>query len=180
VRLVYCLGYGENGLLKTPIINPKNNGTPHFWQVFHSCIKRVNGNEDFAGVQKTRTLDFSQRIRNKFQLLEQLKQKGIWLLDGSLAALYLPGQNKQSSEILERALQTSWDFYVGEQVAQAKPDHIICIGHGVRHSLHSRLKNACSCPVATVKQPNARMSKLERFQTFKTYFEICSGITNEN
>jgi hypothetical protein len=180
VRLVYCLGYGENGLLQNPIKNPQNSGTWQFWQVFYSCVNRVNCNEDFAGVQKTRTLDLCQRIRNKLQLLEKLKKKGIWLVDGSLAALYLPGQNKPSSEILDQALQTSWDFYVDEQVVQAKPEQIICIGHGVRYSFDSRLKKACSCSITTVKQSNARRSTLERFQTFKTYFEICSGITNKN
>ena len=182
VRLVYCLGYGENDLLQSSTSgpNPPNAGTPQFWQVFYSCVNRVNGNEDFAGVQKTRTPDLHQRIQNKLQLLEKLKQKGIWLVDGSLAALYLPGKPKPSPEVLEQALQTSWDFYVREQVVQAKPEQIICIGNGVHRSFDSRLKNAVSCPVTPVKQPNARMNILERLQTFKTYFEICNGITNEN
>jgi hypothetical protein len=181
VRLVYCLGYGENGLLQNPIKNPPNSGTWQFWQVFHGCVNRVNGNEDFAGVQKTRTPDLCQRIRNKLQLLEKLKQKGIWLVDGSLAALYLPGRNKPSPEILEQALQTSWDFYVCEQVIQAKPEQIICIGHGVWRSLAPRLKNSCQITkIELVKQPNARMNILERFKTFNKYFEICSGIANEN
>jgi len=175
VRLVYCLGYGEDDLLQKPINHPKNSGTWQYWQVFHSCVNRVACNEDFAAVQKTRTPDVCQRIQNKLQLLDQLRQNGIWLVDGSLAALYLPGGNKLMPEIMEWALQASCDFYVGEQVVQAKPEQIICIGNGVRRSLESRLKKVCSCPITTIKQPNSRMSAQERLQTFKTYFEICSG-----
>jgi len=174
VRLVYCLGYGENDLLPKPINNPRNSGTPQFWQVFHSCINRVSCNEDFTPVQKTRTPDLSRRIRNKLQLLDGLKQSGIWLIDGSLVALYLPGRNKPPPEVLALALQTSWDFCVGEQIVEARPEQVICIGSGVWRSLGSRLKDVCLHPT-TVKQPNSRMSAQERFRTFKTYFEICSG-----
>lgn len=180
VRLVYCLGYGENYLLQNPIGNPKNGGTPQFWQVFHSCVNRVNCNEDFTTIQKTRTPDLCQRIQNKLQLLDTLKQKGIWLVDGSLAALYLPGRPKPSPKMREQALQTSWDCYVGQQVVQAKPEQIICIGNGVQRSLDLRLQEVCWCPITPIKQPNARMSAQERLQTFKKYFEICGGITNKN
>jgi len=34
VRLVYCLGYGENSLLDLPIFIPANSGTPQFWKIF--------------------------------------------------------------------------------------------------------------------------------------------------
>lgn len=177
VRLVYCLGYGENELVYKPIIDPKNSGTWQFWQVFYSCLKQVTCNEDFAAIQKARTPDLHQRIQNKLGLLEQLKQAGVWLVDGSLAALYLPGRGKPQPVIRQQALEKSWDYYVGEQIIEAKPEHIICIGNGVRNSLKSRLTEATSsCRITTVKQPNARMSACERFQNFKTYFEICSRL----
>src|SRR5437879_6369233 len=35
VRFVYCLGYGEQGILSTPI--PGNRGTWQFWKLFYSC-----------------------------------------------------------------------------------------------------------------------------------------------
>lgn len=38
VRLVYCLGYGENHLLSCPITTPANTGTPQFWKIFYSCV----------------------------------------------------------------------------------------------------------------------------------------------
>jgi hypothetical protein len=174
VRLVYCLGYGENGLLQNPIKNPPNSGTWQYWQVFHSCVNQVACNEDFAAVQKTRTPDLCQRIRNKLQLLEELKQKGIWLVDGSLAALYSPGRDKLPPKKLALTLQTSWGCYVRDQVVDAKPEQIICIGEGVRQSLVSCFQKDCLHPTP-VKQPNARMSTQERFETFKKYFEICSG-----
>lgn len=46
VRLVYCLGYGENELLDRPIIEPKNSGTPQYWKLFFSCVNQVETNDD--------------------------------------------------------------------------------------------------------------------------------------
>lgn len=175
-RFVYCLGYGESFLLQKPLTIQRNTGTPQFWQVFHSCVNQVAHNEDFAAVQKKRTPDFSQRIQNKLQLLYQLRQKGIWLVDGSVTALYSPGGNKPKPAEMQRVLKTSWKYYVREQIVQAEPERIICIGHGVRQSLDSCLKEACLCSITqSVKQPNARMKAQERLETFKTYFEICKS-----
>ena len=55
VRLVYCLGYGENGLLERPVIGSPNRGTPQFGKIFYSCINLVSSNADFAPVQRGRT-----------------------------------------------------------------------------------------------------------------------------
>ncbi len=32
VRLVYCLGYGENRLLDRPVTGTRNTGTPQYWK----------------------------------------------------------------------------------------------------------------------------------------------------
>lgn len=87
VRLVYCLGYGENDLLDHPFIPGKDNpGTPHYWKIFYSCINLIQSNADFAPVLKQ--TPFQQRIKNKLALLRRLKEAGVWLVDTSLAALY--------------------------------------------------------------------------------------------
>ena len=83
VKLVYCLGYGEKDLVNVP----NNRGTPQFWKIFVSCL---NQNIDSEGkkILLSQTTEFLQRIRNKISVLEQLKEKGIWLVDASIVALY--------------------------------------------------------------------------------------------
>jgi hypothetical protein len=169
VRLVYCLGYGENRLLDQPITSPKNSGTPQFWKIFYSCVNRVRTNEDFASLQGE--TPFLVRVRNKLALLQRLKEAGVWLLDTSLAALYLPGQPKPAPVLLEACLHTSWDAYVGQVVKATGAAHIVCIGKGVERSLGSRLYSI-GVPVTVVPQPNARLSSAEHFQVFHQYHEV--------
>lgn len=38
VRLVYCLGYGENRILASPVRDPSNGGTPQYWKIFYACL----------------------------------------------------------------------------------------------------------------------------------------------
>ena len=51
VRLVYCLGYGENNFVGWPVDG--NRGTPQFWKIFYSCIQGPD--IGFAPVLKSRT-----------------------------------------------------------------------------------------------------------------------------
>ncbi|MEA2576388.1 MAG: hypothetical protein QOH93_3686 [Chloroflexia bacterium] len=169
VRLVYCLGYGENRLLDQPIIFPKNLGTPQFWKIFYSCLNKVGTNEDFASIQGE--VPFLVRIRNKLALLRRLRDSGVWLVDTSLAALYLPGQPKPAPALLEACLRTSWDTYVGSVVKAAGPAHVVCIGKGVAQSLGNRL-NEVGAPVTVVPQPNAHLTAAEHFQVFQTYYQV--------
>jgi hypothetical protein len=169
VRLVYCLGYGENRLLDRPIITPQNSGTPQFWKIFYSCVNRVRTNEDFASLQSQ--VPLRVRVRNKLALLQRLKDLGVWLVDTSLAALYLPGQPKPAPVLLEAALRTSWDAYVGPVVRAAGPSHIVCIGKGVERSLGNRLYRD-GVPVTVVPQPNARLSSAEHFGVFQQYYDV--------
>jgi hypothetical protein len=164
VRLVYCLGYGENNLLSQPI--QQNTGTPQFWKIFYSCVNQVSRNEDFAPIQSSRT-PYPERIWNKLSLLERLKEMGVWLLDASVAALY----PKPNSKMVYAAIRTSWDSYVGPIVKAADPSHIICIGTGVKNTLADRLSDL-GVPVTSVRQPNARLSTAEHFAGFQKYFEV--------
>lgn len=178
VRLVYCLGYGENSLLNVPIFFPRNSGTPQFWKIFYSCLNRVHANEDFAPIQKVPRTPFPERIWNKLSLLQHLKDAGVWLVDASLAALYMPKYPKPSPKLIEAALRTSWDAYVGQIVRNASPSCIVCIGKGVARSLGDRLVGI-GVPVTVVPQPNARLSSTEHFDVFRQYYAIVQNALQE-
>lgn len=169
VRLVYCLGYGENELLDRPVITPRNSGTRQFWQIFYSCVNRVHSYADFAPLQ--RQTPFPERIRNKLILLRRLKESGVWLVDTSLAALYLPGQIKPAAAVVETALCISWDAYVAQAVREASPSHIVCVGRGVARYLGKRLFGL-GVPVTVVPQPNARLSSPEHLEAFNHYYDV--------
>lgn len=169
VRLVYCLGYGENSLLDHPIDNPRNSGTPQFWKIFNSCLNRVQSNSDFATVLGQTPLP--ARVQNKLALLRRLKATGVWLVDASMAALYLPSRPKPALAILEAALRTSWDSYVGQVVKAASPSHIVCVGRGVARCLGDRL-TGLGVPVTAVPQPNARLSSAEHLAAFQHYYDV--------
>ena len=72
VRLVYCLGYGENRLLSRSIESPANSGTPQFWKIFYSCVNPVATNSDFTPIQAATSP--AQRISNKLLLLKTLQK----------------------------------------------------------------------------------------------------------
>jgi hypothetical protein len=170
VRLVYCLGYGGNKLLNQSI--PKNFGTPQYWKLFYSCLNRVHTNNDFVPIL-SRT-PFAERIQNKLDLLRRLQETGVWLLDTSLAALYLPGRPKPDRLLMEKCLRTSWDAYVGQVIRAARPSHIVCIGKGVSLSLGTRL-SSLGIPMTVLPQPNARLSSTMHLQVFQTYHNIVSS-----
>jgi hypothetical protein len=172
VRLVYCMGYGENRLLNRPIVAPRNSGTPQYWKIFYSCVNRVFSNEDFVPIL-SRT-PFPQRIRNKLALLQRLKEIGVWLVDASLAALY----PKPAPSIVEACLQTSWDSYVVQVIRSARPSRIVCIGRGVARSLGDRL-SGLNVPVTVVPQPNARLASTEHFGLFQQYHDIVWSSSQE-
>lgn len=50
VRLVYCLGYGENDILDRRIAEPPNAGTPQFWRIFASCVEGPQRPPDFRAI----------------------------------------------------------------------------------------------------------------------------------
>ncbi|OFW34086.1 MAG: hypothetical protein A3J28_15945 [Acidobacteria bacterium RIFCSPLOWO2_12_FULL_60_22] len=169
VRLVYCLGYGENRLLNRPIESPANAGTPPFWKIFFSCANAIATNSDFAPILKTKSP--AQEIANKLVLLRRLRELGVWLLDTSLAALYLPGRPKMGPAALETCLQIGWDHHVRHVVEAAAPSHIVCIGKGVARALRKRLSDV-GVRVTVVPQPNARLASADHHESFRTYYRV--------
>ena len=169
VRLVYCLGYGEDYWLDKPAV-PKG-GTPQFWKVFYSCVNHVEKNSDFAPILKTHTRDCRTRLRNKVQLLERLRANGIWLLDASIAALYTPQRSKPSPELYKKAMRGSWE-YIRKLIDEVAAEAILCIGKGVERALRQNL-NELGIPWAAVAQPNAHLSAQEHLQLFAIYRSVC-------
>ncbi len=170
VKLVYCLGYGENELLSQQI--KSNSGTPQFWEIFYSCLHRVESNSDFAPILIGGTPSLVNRVRRKLELLHDLKDQGIWLLDASLAALY--PKMRLPNGMYQKCLQKSWP-YVSEMITAAKPERIIVIGKTVWRTFLRHQTFPSGIPCFLQPQPQARMAKQERMEMFHTYHDLVHG-----
>jgi hypothetical protein len=175
VRLVYCLGYGENGLLDGTATG-RNTGTPQFWQIFASCLRTISSRRDFRDIQASQTPSLKHRIAGKVRLLEALRAQGIWLVDASIAALYHQALPKPPLQLRQAAIRVSWDNYVGQEVADASPEAILCIGVGVARILESRL-DELQIPWDVVPQPQARLSTSDRYDIFAAYRSVAQNST---
>jgi hypothetical protein len=175
VRLVYCLGYGEDRILDRPIVDPPNQGTWQYWKVFFSCVYGVPRGGDFAPILATRTPDHV-RLANKLDVLTRLRDAGVWLLDASPVALYAPGGQKAAA--IDRCIEIGYDVHVGEQVAVATPSHIVCIGIGVGRVLGSRLA-ATGARVTVLPQPNARLSGSGQIDTLGMYRTVVEAARSQ-
>lgn len=166
VRLVYCLGYGEETFLDQPIGSPRNAGTPQFWKLFFGCVKAIQTNADFAPILKGQSPE-AQRLASKIGLLHKLRAAGVWLVDASIAALYGPGGVKPTYKNYIGALEASWDGHVGPLICDTAPEGILCIGKGVRSALEGRLSKL-SVPWGVIPQPQARLTAQEGLEVFRT------------
>lgn len=166
-RFVYCLGYGERSLTNSHL-HPRRDGTPQFWKIFYSCNNVVSGSEDFAPVLGTTPPD--QRIRNKIDLLKELKAKGVWLVDASVVALYRNGMKVPQ---MFPALQTSWQCYTRDIVLSSNPEHVICVGKGVASVVESDLRRHFPERYTVLNQPNAFLSSEQHMANYQTYSRIC-------
>ena len=85
VRLVYCLGYGEPDLLNQKLDD--NSGTTQFWKILSSCIAKDDKDLGFSRILQGNS-SFFGRVRNKVNILHELKRRGIWLIDASIVGIY--------------------------------------------------------------------------------------------
>jgi hypothetical protein len=173
VRLVYSLGYGENGWLDRPIEGARNPGTPQYWKIFQSCLQSADSAAGFRPVLVSRTTGSAQRLRNKLLVLHELRRRGIWLLDASIAALYgWPCEAKPSARLRKEVPRASWDAYTRSVVERAEPAAILCVGVGVARALRSRL-DTLGIPWGAVPQPQAHLSSEEHARILATYSAVC-------
>jgi hypothetical protein len=173
VRFVYCLGYGEDEMLREKV--SQNSGTPQFWKIFYSCVHPTQSNEDFSPILKNAT-GFIQRMRNKIALLREMKEKGVWLLDASILALY--GRDARlSGSREEQIITTCWNGYIHDLILANHPHRIICIGKGVANILTtslSRLHTETGVRSFVIPQPQAHLSAEEHLKNFQNYYRICN------
>lgn len=174
VRLVYCLGYGEDSLLNRPIAGPRNAGTWQYWKIFHSCVNGVSSKDDFSSILSGKTSDAMRRLQHKLNLLETMKNRGVWLLDASLAALYSPNAPKPSPRLRKAVIEASWDTYIERVIQAAQPEAILCIGIGVGRTLQARL-NRLRIPFGVVHQPQAHLSAEAHRRILATYSLVCEN-----
>ena len=172
-RLVYCLGYGEPSLLNQKLSD--NSGTPQFWKIFCSCIAKDENDLGFSRILKGTTSYFG-RIRNKINILQELKRRGIWLIDASIVGIYRGVID--DPEIKSRVFHDSWDYYLKDLVTEIHPKHITVIGKAVASALSWRLGSLCSsidaeCTVLPQPQGN-RGSSEEQLETYREYQRVCS------
>jgi len=174
VRFVYCLGYGENSLLKTVRTDRKNSGTPQYWKIFSSCVAESAENEETLGfhrILKSKTKDLAQRLQNKVNILRKMKEKGIWLLDASIVGLY--GSGRKSLTITKRIIEISWKNYVANIILESSPRHTIVIGEGVARILGPELERV-DIPFTIIPQPQAKGSRQWQLENYKQYQRICA------
>lgn len=76
-RLIYCLGYGEPTLCR-PRSPANNTGTRQFWSIFSSLVEG-------------RLAQAPTGLKCKVQILEAMRERGIWLVDASVMAIAARG-----------------------------------------------------------------------------------------
>ncbi len=169
VRFVYCLGYSEPRLYANSPVNPhfKNPGTWQFWKLFCACDSESQ-KIDCAPYLKGTTGNIGIRINNKIELLKRLKEKGIWLVDSSIA-----GINKLQRKQREEIILTSWNEYVKQVIEAAKPKAIVCIGKTVWDTLENEIRKM-SLSHDYIHQPQAHLTSKEREIEHKKLQRICS------
>jgi hypothetical protein len=170
VRLVYCLGYGENDILDRRISEPPNTGTPQFWRIFASCVGGPPRPADFRATLGS-SIPGHVRVANKLALLRRLRDAGMWLLDASPAALYSPAGAKPSSRIIDQAIDIGYELHVRHAVEAAAPSEIVCVGRGVGDVLATRLRRV-GASITVVPQPNARLTTRAHNAAWATYWEV--------
>jgi hypothetical protein len=167
---VYCLGYGENGILNRAI--QQNSGTPQYWQLFANCAhpeqtetfrKRVTG-----GGEPIR----SRRIQAKIELLKHLQDAGVWLLDASIVGLYKPGSAKIAATKMKQVISECWSQYLHKQILNANPDSITVVGKFVYGVLAQKLSTLGPNRMLVISQPNARLTSSSREDEMRKLREL--------
>jgi hypothetical protein len=152
--------------------NSLRSGTPQFWKILALCTSK--GREfDFDLIKKT-TTDTDERIRNKINLLIELRERrGVWLVDGSIVGLYRTVEKKPPAKAMEKILHISWDNYVKVLIQSARPRYIMCIGKFVYVTLYDRIART-GIKFDYIHQPQSRLTSEEREKQFIKLERICS------
>jgi hypothetical protein len=170
-KFVYCLGYGEQFVTKGNYHPAKGDGTPQFWKIFYSCLNKIESNESFYPILKSKT-STPERLKNKIDLLLLLKERGIWLIDTSIVALYNNGK-KPDSKTFNEVIQTSWNGYTKNLIKEANPKHVIIVGKGVAKNVETDVHAMMGDNYTVIPQPQAHLSAEQHLFNFQRYYDIC-------
>jgi hypothetical protein len=128
VRLVYCLGYGEDGAC-SPLPSTRNSGTPDFWEIFEriAVTGARHGNDPLP----------SNGLVRKLAILDRLQERGIWLEDASPIGFYQAGKGRLTTDtsILTAIEREGYSGYVWPGVAADEPQEVWVIGRTVGRNL---------------------------------------------
>lgn len=171
VRFVYCLGYGENKLLTRVRTDRRNTGTPQYWKIFSSCVAENENDLGFGKVLKRGARSLLLRLHNKVNVLQKMREKGVWLLDASIVGLY--GSGKKRYTITEMIIEICWNKHIRNVILESNPKHIIVIGKGVGNIIYNKLRNL-DIPFTVIPQPQARGTSQWQLENYKKYQRICA------
>ena len=188
-----CLGYGESKALvprknqepKSTTPKGSSQGTPAFWSILAACSS-FSSNETKLLLKKNPTGDSQKkRLLLKLRILQDLKDRGVWLIDASILGYYISQERSYyitwKSKLAHTVTQPrppnrfyrpsfilSWELYTKHVVRQAAADGclklLIPIGKAVENAItRNRLEDAITVPLKTSScevtaafpQPNA-------------------------
>ena len=174
VRLVYCLGYGENSLFKNGNAPSNNPGTNQFWKIFQATGQHIPNTGNLAWLRMRESS--VERMNKKKEILRSMKQRGIWLVDASLPALYHPrdGTPQFNQAIRARIIRSSWHYWTCPLLQALNPQHIIVIGCGVNNAVYQFLYDEYHGRVTVLPQPQAHLQG-GYLPCLQTIHAICSA-----
>ena len=159
VRFVYCLGYGENELLVREI-NSNKRGTPDFWKIFSYCVGEDETKVLKMGTWEKTPENLEERLRNKVNVLQKMREKGVWLLDASIVGLSKMKRNKTK----KKTIKICWDNHIAKVIRESKPNYIVVIGKRVASVLSLELQKL-KIPFEILPQPRGQsVEYYERYQ----------------
>ena len=129
VRLVYCLGYGEDAFC-----NPRptrNAGTWQYWDLFGAVVGGLQNQQPRRG-----NLSTADRLRWKLHVLRTMRARGIWLVDAAVAGLYQPGGGRPfQGRRYQDMIRDSYSRFVWPGVSQDPIEQVWVIGRGIGTAL---------------------------------------------
>jgi hypothetical protein len=157
VRLLYCLGYGERDLCDGRLSG--NAGSPQFWKLVTAGL---DAGQTTSVVERSEP-DFIRRITAKLRVLEELKARGVWLLDACPLALYAASQPKPPMTVLAKAMELAWAAYTRDAIREAAPRSVMIVGKMVYEGIGGRIRALLgpSVRVEWMYQPQARRPAAE-------------------
>jgi hypothetical protein len=163
INLVHCLSYGEAWLLGEDQVDEVvkkqkgiGSGTPEFWKVLSTLAGETDEKDletqadlrqNFKHLQRGQKAERGrqERITNKINVLNKVKERGIVFADISPTAIYIGGGTKRvpnqktgisyftpcvkfPAKSKKAILKTAWDHYSRHIVEELRPEYLLILG----------------------------------------------------